>query len=65
MVIVTIEPEGQTVEYTKLNTVLQLLNKQGLHHTDTLVIRNGELITPDERIFQGDEIELRKVISVG
>ncbi|WP_421901078.1 MoaD/ThiS family protein [Maridesulfovibrio sp.] len=65
MVTVKIEPEGQTVEYTKLNTVLQLLNKQGLHHTDTLVIRNGELITQDEQIRQGDEIELRKVISVG
>ncbi|WP_321404703.1 hypothetical protein [Maridesulfovibrio sp.] len=65
MVIVKIEPEGKTVEYTKLNTVLQLLNKQGLHHTDALVIRNGELLTPDERIYQGDELELRKVISVG
>ncbi|WP_027721521.1 hypothetical protein [Maridesulfovibrio zosterae] len=65
MVTVRLEPEDKIIEFTKLNTVLQLLNKLGLHQTDALVIRDGELLTQDCRIFQGDEIILRKVISVG
>ncbi|CCO23968.1 hypothetical protein [Maridesulfovibrio hydrothermalis] len=65
MVTVRLEPEDKVIEFTKLNTVLQLLNKMGLHQTDALVIRDGELLTQDIRINQGDVITLRKVISVG
>ena len=65
MVTVRLEPEDKVLEFTSLNTVLQLLNKLGLHQTDALVIRDGQLLTQDLRIRKGDEITIRKVISVG
>ncbi|WP_432737678.1 hypothetical protein [Maridesulfovibrio sp. FT414] len=65
MVTVRLEPEDKVVEFSSLNTVLQLLNKLGLHHTDALVIRDGQLLTQDLRIYKDDEITIRKVISVG
>lgn len=65
MITVRLEPEDKVVEFTSLNTVLQLLNRFGLHQTDALVIRDGNLLTQDVRIKKGDEITIRKVISVG
>lgn len=65
MIKVRLEPEDKVVEFTSLNTVLQLLNKLGLHQTDALVIRDGQLLTQDMRIRKDDEITIRKVISVG
>ncbi|MBI9110894.1 hypothetical protein [Maridesulfovibrio ferrireducens] len=65
MVKVLLQPEGETVTFTKINTALQLLNKYNLHYTDALVIRDGELLTQDRKINKDDEIILRKVVSVG
>ena len=65
MVTVKLEPEGKEIEFTKLNTVLQLLNKMDIHYTDALVIRDNELLTQDRKINKGDTIILRKVISTG
>jgi sulfur carrier protein len=65
MITVRIEPRDQTMEFRRLNTTLQLLNKLGLSRTDALVIRDGELLTPDRRIRQGDEITVRIVASGG
>ncbi|WP_320169120.1 hypothetical protein [Maridesulfovibrio sp.] len=65
MVTVRLEPEDKVMEFPSINTVLQLLNKLGLHQTDALVIRDGCLLTQDLRIAKGDVITIRKVISVG
>ncbi|WP_031479841.1 ubiquitin family protein [Maridesulfovibrio frigidus] len=65
MIIVRLEPEDKIDTYPKLNTVQQLLNKYDLFYTDALVIRDGELLTQDRKLNDGDEITLRKVISVG
>ncbi len=65
MVEVRLEPRGKEITFTKLNTVLQLLNKLELRHTDVLVIRDGELLTQDCRIEKDDKIIVRNVMSVG
>lgn len=53
------------IEFPRLNTAQQLLNKLGLYRTDALVIRGNELLTPDRRIEHGDAIVVRCVTSSG
>ncbi|MDK2956981.1 MAG: sulfur carrier protein [Desulfovibrionales bacterium] len=65
MIFVRLEPESEDLTLPKPNTVLQLLNRLQLGRTQALVIRSGELLTPDRRIHDGDRIEIRKVTSAG
>lgn len=65
MVEVRLEPRGEVKTFTQINTVLQLLNKLGVRHTDVLVIRDGELLTQDCRVELEDKITVRNVMSVG
>jgi len=65
MVTVHLEPEGQTLEVKKANTVLQLLNTLKLKPTRTLVIRDGRLLTPDLPLAHGQNVTVRKVGSRG
>ncbi len=65
MITLNIEPEGLRSEAPQANTVLQLLNRMGLRPSRTLVIRDGRLLTPDQRLHHGDAITLRKVGSKG
>ena len=65
MVTVKIEPDGEIITFTKLNTVMQLLNKLDLYVNDALIIRDGKLITTDEWIGRDDVITVRKVVSKG
>jgi len=65
MITVHTEPDGKTVQFEKLNTVMQLLNRMDRKPTRVLIIRDGELLTVDHRIHQGDTIILRDVISRG
>ncbi|HKK33908.1 MAG TPA: hypothetical protein VJ934_10180 [Desulfomicrobiaceae bacterium] len=65
MITVHTEPDGATVEFEKLNTVMQLLNRMGRKSTRVLVIRDGELLTVDCRIRPRDTITIRDVISRG
>lgn len=46
-------------------TVKQALKRVGLLPETVLATRNGELITEDERLKEGDEIRLVAVISGG
>ncbi|HEY9074979.1 MAG TPA: MoaD/ThiS family protein [Anaerolineaceae bacterium] len=46
-------------------TVFQLFTRLGLPLEAYLVLRNGELITEDEHLREGDVIELIAVISGG
>lgn len=64
-VTVVMEREGETLEFDRLNTVRQLLNKLDLHVNDALIIRGDELLTPDRKIAVGDELVVRTVISKG
>lgn len=62
---VTMEREGEVLEFPRLNTARQLLNKLGLAGDEALVIRGGELLTPDRKLDRGDEITVRTVVSRG
>ena len=37
----------------------------GLRVNDALIIRGDRLLTPDDRLHDGDEIRVRKVMSTG
>jgi len=65
MVTVVLQPGGERIEFPRLNTVTQLLGKLKLKHTDVLVIRGRELLTPDRRIGPDDALIVRSVISRG
>ncbi len=65
MVIVKINGQGQPIEFPVLKTVLQLQTKLGLRVNDALIIREGELLTPDRRLRPGDAVEVRMVTSRG
>lgn len=65
MVTVTLEPDGKTLEFEKVNTALQLLHRLELKPVSALVIREGRLLTPDQKIHQGDKLTVRIVTSRG
>lgn len=65
MITVHLEPEGGTMTFPRLTTVLQLLNKTGRKPGRAIVIRGNELLTPDRRLCPGDTIILRDVGSRG
>lgn len=48
-----------------MKTVLQLLGKLHLRVNDALVIRDGELLTPDRALRHGDHVTVRPVVSRG
>ncbi|CAK7017174.1 MAG: hypothetical protein DELT_02285 [Desulfovibrio sp.] len=64
-ITLVLEPDGKTVEFPRPKTVTQLLNKLGVKQCTALVIRDGELLTPDRRIETGDTITVRGVVSRG
>lgn len=59
------EPGGKTLRLPRPKTVAQLLNALAVHRGTALVIRDGELLTPDRRIETGDTITVRDVVSRG
>jgi sulfur carrier protein len=65
MITVFVEPDNQTLTFPQLNTVLMLQKRLGLRVNDALIIRGPELLTPDRKINDGDEIRVRKVMSTG
>lgn len=65
MITVNVEPDGKSVTMYKTRTVIAMLNKLDLRPTMALVIRNGELLTPDVKFNDGDEVTVKKVTSAG
>lgn len=65
VITVVLEPTGGTQEMPRPKTVAQLLAKLGQCPATTLVIREGELLTPDRRVEVGDTITVRSVVSRG
>ena len=64
-ITLVLEPTGGTREIPRPKTVTQLLNKLGIRQGTALVIRDGELLTPDRRIETGDTVTVRSVVSRG
>ncbi|RQD67320.1 MAG: hypothetical protein D5R98_01000 [Desulfonatronovibrio sp. MSAO_Bac4] len=62
---ITLQPENKIKNIFKAATVLSLLNKLDLKPTQAIVIRDNQLLTPDEKIFEEDNIIVRVVASRG
>ncbi|WP_462325753.1 hypothetical protein [Desulfoplanes sp.] len=65
MVDVVIEPDGTKHVFPKITSVLQLLNKLKRKPGNVLVIRDGGLLTPDQKIGHNGTIIVRDVVSRG
>lgn len=64
-ITVTLEPVGGTRDIPRPKTVAQLCNRLGIRQGTALIIRNGELLTPDRHIETGDVITVASVVSQG
>lgn len=65
MITIRRKPGNKVLGFERLNTVRQLLHRLGEKVNTVLVIREGRLLTPDVRLSDGDEIEVRSVRSSG
>ncbi len=65
MITVTLGAQKEPLSFPKLKTVLQLLHKLDLRVNDALIIRDGELLTPDRHLRSGDHVTVRPVTSRG
>jgi len=63
--LIRLEPQGKQIELPGRRRVRELLTKLGIAEGTVLVIREDELLTEDEVVEPGDDIELRAVISGG
>ena len=64
-VTVLVQPEEKTLELRRPKTARQLLAALHLREETALVARDGELLTPDRRIYTGDTLLVRTVTSSG
>lgn len=62
---VHLHPERRTVELTGRRSVSKLLRELGVLPGTAMVIRGDLLLTDGEMVEDGDEIEVRAVISGG
>lgn len=58
-------PDNVCASLQRPKTALQLLQALNIPEEAALVIRNGGLLTPDRRIWPGDQIEVRMAGSRG
>ena len=62
---VLLQPEEKTLEIPKARTARAVLNALGLRECTALVIRDGELLTPDRAVAPGESLIVRQVASRG
>lgn len=62
---VMVQPSGKVLSMPRAKTARQLLEALHLLEESALVIRDGELLTPDRRIWPEDEVIVRIVGSRG
>jgi sulfur carrier protein ThiS len=62
---VHLHPQGRTVELAGRRSVARLLAELQILPGTVMVIRGGELLLDREMVEDGDDIELRAVISGG
>ena len=65
MITVNLEPDGKVIELANTRSVHAVLNKLQLRFTMAIVVRDGELLTPDRMLNNGDTLMVRKVTSAG
>lgn len=64
-VTILLQPEERRIRLRRPKTARQALDALGLMEETALVARGGELLTPDRRIWPGDELLVRVVTSAG
>lgn len=62
---IILQPEEKEISLPKVKSVRALLNKLNLYPTQALIIREGRLLTPDEKIYPTDIIIVRQITSRG
>lgn len=62
---VHLHPQGRTVELTGRRSVARLLAELQVLPGTAMVIRDGQLLLDREMVEDGDDIEVRAVISGG
>jgi sulfur carrier protein ThiS len=62
---VHLHPQGRTVELAGRRSVARLLTELQILPGTVMVIRDGQLLLEREMVEEGDDIELRAVISGG
>ena len=65
MITVRLEPENRELTFERVRTVMQLLHKVERKPGRALVIRDGELLTPDLALRDNDVVVVRDVGSRG
>ena len=65
MITVHLEPDGEVIELHNKRSVLAVLNSLKLRSTMAIVVRDGELLTSDRKLRNGDTLMVRKVTSAG
>lgn len=65
LVRVKLRNPDRTVEITGPSTVVDLLRELSIVPEAVLVIRDATLLTRDARLDEGDEVEVRPVLSGG
>lgn len=63
--IVRLRNPSRTLTLQGSRSVVRLLNELGVTRESVLVVRNGELVPGDAQLQDGDEVEVRPVISGG
>lgn len=64
-IVVELVPPGKLLSIRRPKTAAQLLAMLGLREEGALVARNGQLLTPDRRIWPNDRIFVRPTASAG
>ncbi len=65
LVTARLRPPDRTVEVADVERVADLLAKLEVLPTTVLVIRDGDLLTSQDRLRDGDSVEVRFAISGG
>lgn len=65
LVTARLRPPDRTVEVTDVERVADLLDKLAVLPGTVLVIRDGALLTSQDRLRDGDRVEVRFAISGG
>jgi len=63
--MVLLQPEEKEIELPKAKTARAVLIGLGLRECTALVIRDGQLLTPDRAVAPGERLTVRKVTSSG
>ncbi len=62
---VYIERMEKTIKIKFKGTVSELLEKIGINPEDAMVVRDEDLLTPDDEVYNTDTIRILSVISGG